>query len=257
MNASGALGKKVFFLYPPPVLTEIMEELAKREFEVYTARSHRKLLKVLAQEPESIVFINIDDGTLDEAEWEAYVRSIRSDEATTAAGVGILTLNEPSPEVRVKFLMDIQVACGFVILKIGAAKTTEILVRTLEANEARGRRKFVRALCAKGIGHCSISHDGSPLNGEISDLSSAGFAVHFDGKTSLKVGTVVRGVLLTVKGVRISSDAFVAATRSEGETPIHVLMFVPGNNDEQRLEKLRTLVFRINQTAMDTILATA
>ncbi|HET7838732.1 MAG TPA: hypothetical protein VFL04_03150 [Rectinemataceae bacterium] len=257
MNPVGALGKKVFFLYPPPVLAEIMEGLAKREFEVYTARSHKKLLKVLAQEPESIVFINIDDESLDDGEWQDYVRGLREGETTAGVGVGILTLNEPSPELRERYLMDIQVPCGFVVLKIGATKTTEILVKTLEANEARGRRKFVRAICSPGSGHFAATHEGKSLNGSVSDLSSAGFAVGFEDKTQLKVGTVVRGVLLTVKGVRIGADAFVAAMRTNGESTTHVLMFVPGANDEHRLEKLRSLVFRINQTAMDSLMAGA
>jgi hypothetical protein len=254
--ANGALGKKIFFLYPPPVLSEIMEELARREFEVYTAKSHQKLLKILALEPESIIFIDIDE-TLEESEWEDYVRKIRTDESTSSVGVGLLTLNEPDQALREKYLMDIQIPCGFVVLKIGTAKTTEILVRTLEANEARGRRKFVRALCAQGTGRLVATHEGNALAGEISDLSSAGLAVCFEGKTALKVGTVLRGLLLTVKGVRISADAFVAATRANGEAPVHVLMFVPGSHDEQRLEKLRTLVFRINQLAMDQLIAGA
>ena len=144
-----ALGKKVFFLYPPPVLSEVLQELINKEFEVYLAKDHVRLRRVLAKSPDAIVFLDLDEG-LDEAGWEAYVRGLRADPITAGVGIGVLTLTD-DVALREKYLMDIQVQCGFVILKIGAAKTAEILVRTLDANEARGRRKFVRAACGPGI----------------------------------------------------------------------------------------------------------
>lgn len=116
MIENGALGKKVFFLNPPPVLSEVVEDLAKREFEVYLARDHLRLARLLADEPAAIVFINIDDG-LDEPGWEAYVRALRGGEKTADVGVGILSMNEDK-ELMEKYLMDLQVPCGFVVVKI-------------------------------------------------------------------------------------------------------------------------------------------
>ena len=151
--------------------------------------------------------------------------------------------------------MEIQVQCGFVILKIGAAKTAEILVKTLEANEARGRRKFVRAACQPGMGQCAIEHEGASIRGELTDLSSAGMALRFEGDASFRVGTVFRGISIAVKGQRVLVDGFVAAHRSEeGSATIHVIMFSPNALDDTRREKLRSLVARINQITMDRLL---
>lgn len=255
MSEPGILGKKVIFLYPPPVLTEIVDELARREFEVYLVKDHRRILRVLSSSPDALVFINLDDG-LDEPGWERFVHELREAEATKDVGVGMLTLND-DPALRQKYLMDLQVACGFVTLKIGTAKAMEILVKTLEANEARGRRRFVRALCPPGTGGFTWSGEGEELRGEVSDISSAGCAVSFGAGDARKPGTVLRDFQLNIKGVRVTADGVIVAGRDGGEgAPVHVLMFDPNSMDEAKREKLRNLVFRINQAAMDRLLET-
>ncbi len=249
---NGLLGKKIFFLYPPPVLTEIVDELARQEFEVYLSRDHEKLKRAIASFPDSLLFVNLDDG-LDEAGWLDYVKSIRVE--APAVGVGIITLNDDA-RLREHYLMNVEVQCGFVILKIGASKTAEILARTLEANEARGRRKFVRALCPPAQPHApSISrarHSGRNLT----DMSSAGMAIRFHGGVSLKIGSVLRDISLTIKGQRFSPSGVVVAKRAGDDAAevVHVVMFDPNSQDAARKAKLKTLVFKLNQLAMDAIL---
>lgn len=251
---SSDLGKKIFFLYPPTVLTEVVEELARLEFEVYLARDHVRLKRALSSFPNSIVFMAIDE-RLDDAEWEAYARSLRDE--LPSVGLGVVTLNDDDAK-RELYLMQLQVPCGFVVLKLGAAKTAEILSKTLEANEARGRRRFVRAACAPGAGQCSVEHEGITLRAELTDLSSVGMAVHFEGEPSLRVGSVLKSVAISVKGQRLIVDG-VVVTRRDGPHghPIHVVMFAPSSLDESRRDKLKTLVFRLNQSAMDRVLESA
>ena len=121
MAETGAFGKRVFFLFPPPVLNDVVEGLARQEFEVYLERDSKKVKKALRAFPESILFINLDDG-LTEPEWATYVQELRADHATAGVGVGVVCMNEDK-ELQAKYLMDLQVPCGFVVLKIGAAKT--------------------------------------------------------------------------------------------------------------------------------------
>jgi hypothetical protein len=252
---NGALGKKIFFVYPPQVLTEVVDQLARQEFEVYLSRNHEKLRKAIAAFPDAILFVNLDDG-LDEEGWLAFVRSLR--EEAPSVGIGLITLNDDN-RLREQYLMNIQVQCGFVILKIGASKTAEILAKTLEANEARGRRKFVRAACAPGVGQCAFEHEGATFRSELTDLSSAGMAMRLDGGTNLKVGTVLRDMALTIKGQRVPASAVIVAKRAEdgGSGSVHVLMFDPGSLDDARREKLKALVSRINQASMDSVLERA
>jgi hypothetical protein len=252
---NGALGKKVFFLYPPPVLTEIVEGLAKREFEVYLTHNHEKLKRYMLSSPDAIVFINLDSG-LDEAGWLEYAQSLKTE--APSIEIGVITLND-NVQLREHYLMHLGVRCGFVILKIGASQTAEILAKTLEANEARGRRKFVRADCAPGSALCAVDFEGATLRAELTDLSSAGMAVRFEGGVGLKVGTVLRDISLTVKGQRLlASGVIVAKRESEKGVPgAHVVMFDPSSLDDVRRDKLKILVFRINQSAMDIVLEKA
>jgi hypothetical protein len=246
---NGALGKKVFFVYPPQVLTEVVDQLARQEFEVYLSRDHVKLRRAISAFPDAIVFVNLDDG-LQESEWREYVTSLRAE--VPDVGIGIITLNDDA-ELREFYLMQVQVQCGFVILKIGAAKTAEILARTLEANEARGRRKFVRAVCPPGTGLCLVDNEGFALRGELTDLSSAGMALAIEGGVNLRVGTVLRGMTLTIKGQRLIASGVVVAKRTEGAC-VHVIMFDPSSIDEAKKEKLKGLVFKVNQITMESIL---
>jgi hypothetical protein len=251
---NGLLGKKIFFLYPPPVLTEVVDTLARQEFEVYLARDHERLKRGIASFPDAIVFINLDDG-LDEAGWIAFAEALRRD--CPEVGLGVITLND-NAELRERFLMNIQAQCGFVVLKIGASKTAEILARTLEANEARGRRKFVRAPCPPGSGQCAVDQDGATLRAELTDLSSAGMALRLEGDLSLKVGTVLRDMSLTIKGQRLLASGVVVANRGQdGDAGIHVVMFDPSSLDEARRDKLKSIVFKLNQSSMEAALASA
>jgi hypothetical protein len=247
------LGKKIFFLYPPQVLTEVVEELAKLEYEVYLARDHERLRRALSQFPSSILFMDIDE-RLDEAGWEAYARALRSE--LPLVGLGVVTLNDDA-KLRELYLMGLQVQCGFVVLKLGAAKTAEILAKTLEANEARGRRKFVRAACGPGVGQCNVEIDGLTLRADLTDMSSTGMALRFQGEPSLRVGSVLKDIAISVKGQRLMVSGVVVIKREGPEGPAHVVMFSPASLDDARRDKLRTLVCKINQSSMDRVLETA
>jgi hypothetical protein len=255
MPISNAFGKKVFFLYPPPVLVEVAELLAKNEYEVYLVYDHRRLRKALSATGESILFINIDQ-TPDGMTWEGYVRDLHCDGACKDVGVGIVTLSDIDPAIREKYILELQVPCGFVVLKLGTAKTIEILLKTLEANEARGKRKYVRAICPPDSGRCNVEHEGRMIYGDIADISSAGMAVAFHEQMRMRPGTVLRKLSILVKGVRLLVDGFVASEkRSESGMQVLIIMFIPNSLDEPRLEKLKLLVYRLNQYSMDQSLS--
>jgi hypothetical protein len=257
MSDQIVLGKKIFFLYPPPVLSEVAEELAKNEFEVYLVNDHRRLRALLAANGESILFVNIDkvpEGT----HWETFVREILEDSSCRDVGVGVMTMNDINPENREKYVMQLQVPCGYVVLKLGTNQTIDILKRTLDANEAKGKRKHVRAKCPPGAGQCNVEIDGQMAYAEILDISSVGMAVSFEGGISLRAGTVLEKIAVHVRGTRLLVDGFVATQRpGEDGSLVSVVMFHPNSLDEQRINKLKILVYKLNQHTMDQLLLMA
>ncbi len=254
MQKTVAMGKKVFFLNPLPVLSEVAEELAKSEYEVYLVSDHRRLRKVLASDGESILFLNVDQ-TPEPGRWESYVKEVLCDGSCQEVGVGILTTRELDRELREKYTVGLQVPCGIVALKRGTAKAVELLKLTLDANDARGKRRHVRAFLPPGSGQCNVETDQGPVYAEITEISSVGMAVTFDGTTSFPTGTLLRKLAIQVKGFRLIADGFVAHERADsGGSITSVIMFVPSSLDEQKSERLRLLVYRLNQVAMDQLL---
>ena len=78
---SEILGKKIFFLYPSAVVqNRITEEFIQQEFEVYVVKDQLKLRRILKKYPDSIVFINIDDG-MSENQWELWIKGVLKDKA--------------------------------------------------------------------------------------------------------------------------------------------------------------------------------
>ncbi|TFG81421.1 MAG: hypothetical protein E4H20_09860, partial [Spirochaetales bacterium] len=140
-DEASIFGKKVIFLNPHSVLDEVIHILAASEFEVYTTTDQAKLARYLKKNRNCLVFVNIDEGD-NEQLWRTWIASLRKDIPVDGPGFGVLTML-PDNEKREAYLMNLGVDCGFITLKQGTKQAAETLVNMLEANEARGRRRFV------------------------------------------------------------------------------------------------------------------
>ncbi|MGO8694355.1 MAG: hypothetical protein ACLQMF_11875 [Rectinemataceae bacterium] len=80
-------------------------------------------------------------------------------------------------------------------------------------------------------------------------------AVTFEHGGSLRQGTVLRKLSILIKGVRLIADGFVAKERpGEDGLTVHIVMFLPNSLDERRSEKLKLLVYKLNQYTMNRCL---
>lgn len=194
-------GKKVLILYPQSVIKEeMLHLLTATEYEVALLHDAQKALRVLHKYPNSILFINLEEG-MKEPEWKTYITKIMENEKTKDVRIGILTYNA-DPVLKKKYLMDIGVHCGFVTLKHGLRESFKIIVHTLEANEAKGRRKYVRATCsAKDKATFNVKYGGDYLTGSILDISSVGMACTFDKPQNLKLGQDLDDIQLKLRAV--------------------------------------------------------
>ncbi|HOX17246.1 MAG TPA: hypothetical protein PKW82_02225 [Spirochaetales bacterium] len=252
-NGSGDFGKKVFFLHPPGVINDVAGILARSEFETYLVKDHDRLKRWLAKHPESIVFVNLDEG-LPEPEWEAWVRAVMGDGATRPVGIGVVTLTGSS-ELSEKYLIDIGVACGFVVVKVGVAKTAEILLKTLEANEARGKRKFVRVPCADSGVELNFSDGERTAKATVLDLSVAGLACRFEEGRRPAPRSLLRGMHLSLKGVPLFADGIYVGSREDSGVATDLVMFDPRSLDDDKKDKIRGFGRKVLQARMDAELA--
>jgi len=193
-------GRKVFFLYPHSVLNEdLLVEILSHEYEIYSLRDHEIAQKVAAAFAGSIFFVNIDEA-LKEIQWEAWIRRLMSNPATSTTRIGILTYN-PDPNLARKYLMEVGIPCGFIQMKLGLAEGKAIILKSLVANEAKGRRRFVRAQCAdRRKASFNVTVRGAHLTGDIIDISVAGMSFRFDAAVRLKPREVLDDVQLRMRG---------------------------------------------------------
>jgi hypothetical protein len=210
-----ASGKKIFILYPHSVIQDdLLDLLIMSGFESYVLHDHKRALKLLAKFPDSIMFINIDEG-MAEKEWEVYIRSIQENSITRECKLGILSYNTDQRLMQ-KYLMEMTLPCGYIQLKLGLKESTRIMLSALEANEARGRRKYIRAFC-EDDGNATVNIKGatSYYYGKILDISAAGIAARFDKFEDLPPNTLLKEVQLKLRGSLVLTNAVLMGKRQD------------------------------------------
>ena len=256
-EASGNdLGKKVFFLYPHSVIQEeLITHIIQNEFEVYLINDHRKLLPLLTKYNNSILFINIDE-RLKEKEWEDYIRTIMHNEKTQGVQIGILTYNEDKELAR-KYLMDLMIQGGYIQLKLGLKESTKIILKTLMANEARGKRRFVRAACPKNIPtEFNVQVGPSMYEGHIKDISSAGMACFFNKEVDLPAKTELSKIQLKLRSRIVMVSGIVAGKREDQGKMLYVVLFTKFISTDAR-QRISTFIYRTLQAEMQRELDSA
>lgn len=249
------VGKKVFFLYPHSVIQkELVETIIDREYEVYLVYDHNKLDSINRIYRDSIVFINIDEG-IPEDQWEKRIRALSDDSPNNHLKIGILTYNEDQSLAQ-KYLMDIMVSCGFIRLKLGLNESIEIILKTLEANEAKGRRKYVRARPQPEDASFNYKDIAGELyTGQIMDISSVGMAVTFDSDIAPQKNSLLRDIQIKIKGARIKVNGVVIGSRDvEKSKTIFVLLFDSTAIHEVK-QKLRYHIHKLLQDDINKVLA--
>jgi hypothetical protein len=232
-NAAGA-GKKIFFLYPHSVIhDELLDQLIMSGFEAYTVRDHKRARGLLTLFPDSIMFINIDEG-LKEKEWEAYIREIQQDEKTKECRLGILSYNTDR-DLMQKYLMDMSIPCGYIQLKLGLQESTRIILSALNANEAKGRRKYIRASCEDEVNTTMNYKNGeNTYYGKLLDISSAGVAAKINHFGDFPPNSLLRDVQLRLRGSLVMINLILMGKRQD-DKDVWIFLFDPRMTPEYKL----------------------
>jgi hypothetical protein len=244
MEQAELAGKKIFILYPHSVIKdEMLDILIMAGFEAYIIHDHKQAIKLLIRFPDSIMFINIDEG-LSEAEWESYVRGIQESPKIKDCKLGILSYNTDQKLMQ-KYLMDITVPCGYIQLKLGIKESTRIMLSALEANEARGRRKFIRADCSDDISATvNIKSPSGMYYGKILDISAAGIAVRFDKIGDHAPNEILKEVQLKLHGSLVLVNMTFIGKRADN---VCVLLFDAKMDQDQKLVVHRFIKYTLQR----------
>jgi hypothetical protein len=239
MEQNSSQGKKIFLLYPHSVIhEEMLDILIMAGYETYTLVDEKKARKLLEKFPGSIMFINIDQG-LKENEWEAYVKDVMENPKTKDSRLGIMSYNQDRTLMQ-KYLMELAIPCGYIQLKLGLQESTKIILSALEANEAKGRRNFIRADCEDDI-NATINYkadNGTVFHGKILDISSAGLAARFEKFPTLPSNSILGSMQLKLRGGLVLADMVLMGRRKDDQCVL-ILLF-----DARLVQESRFIIYR-------------
>jgi hypothetical protein len=211
----------------------MLDILIMAGYETYTVFDEKRARKLLEKFPGSIMFINIDEG-LKEKEWEAYIKGIMEDPATKDSSLGIMSYNQDRALMQ-KYLMELAIPCGYIQLKLGLQESTKIILSALEANEAKGRRKYIRADCQDDVNAAmNYKDDAGIYHGKILDISSAGIAAKMEKLVEVAPNSVLRDVQLKLRGGLILANMIFMGKRRD-DPHIYILLFDPKMTQDSKL----------------------
>jgi hypothetical protein len=252
-STSDIVGKKVFFLYPSKViLNGIAEELIQQEYEVYIIQNHQKLRDVLKQFPDSIVFVNIDDG-IPEKEWEAWICGVMRDPQTAKVDIGVLTATANEALER-KYINTVRLQGGFTVVKIDFMPAIRKLYAILQSVNARGLRKYIRVNTenepATGI---NIPHNGRFIEGAIKDISVVGLSCTFNEDPALEKNSLCQNMQIKLGTNLLKAEGIVFGSREDERARTYVFLFTQRTDPDMRA-RIRTFNQSILQSRMDALL---
>jgi hypothetical protein len=233
-HKNDAAGKKIFLLYPHSVIRdEMLDWLIMAGYETYTIVNEKRAQKLLAKFPGSIMFINIDEG-MKESEWEKYIRGIQSDPKTKDSRLGIMSYNHDRNLMQ-KYLIDMVLPCGYIQLKLGFEESRNIILNALEANEAHGRRRYIRADCGNDANAIMNFKDGKDLHtGKILDISSIGIAARLEKRIELQANTLIKNVQLKLRAGILMTDMIFMGQRKNDKS-VYIMLFASKFSEEEKL----------------------
>jgi hypothetical protein len=249
-SQSDLLGKKIFFLHPSAVVqNEVVAELIQQEYEVYIAKDHDTLKRVLKRYPDSIVFADIDE-RLNEKDWEIWIRWAVGSNEIPNVKIGILSAND-NDDIRRKYINTLQVQAGFTILRGDLSNSIKQLMEILKALDAKGRRKYIRATTdSESMTTVNLPVNGTFVNGVIKDISVVGLSCAFDEDPNLAKNTLFKDVQVKLQSMLLKVECIVFGSRMDGLTKIYVVLFTQRIDPDVRT-RIRKYIQQNLQSKMD------
>jgi hypothetical protein len=248
-NQPDITGRKVFFLYPTaPVVNQIITELVQNEYEVYVSKDHKRLTRILKKYPDSIIYVNIDEG-MPEAEWEKWVHTVNS--SLPDIKIGILT-SSTSEENRMKYLDKLRVQCGYMIQKIDMGGYIAKILETLNVLNVKGRRKYLRATTERETNATmNMPLQGDFVNADIKDISVVGISCAFKDDPELKKNELIKDIQIRLQTMLLKAEAVVFGSREDKYGKNYVFLFTQRIDPDVRI-KIRKYIQQNLQSKMDS-----
>ncbi len=256
------LGVKTFFVLPEMSLLpeEYLRSFFLRGFETYFLDDdpylalEAKIRVLFSLFPEVILFFNIDR-EVHGIDWPILIGNLQKQYGERAM-IGVLYRKRGNlEEIRAlerQYLYEIGITCGCIPIEYQKAKNLFILTNVLIANQANGRRKFLRAICSDSC-KVNLTCKDHTYKGLVRDISISHFSCIFVGDIpELEMYERFGNIQLSLRGVLCKVAGILCLKRVVGNDKIHVFVF-------RRLDEREGLdnefLIKINSFIFDTLSA--
>jgi hypothetical protein len=216
-------GRKTFFIAPDRTLfpQSYLEEYLTLGYECYFIDTDiflpmkEKVDIILSVFKDSILFFNID-APIQGASWIEIIHDMQV--KYPSALFGVLYAKRHSQTERQslehQYLYTMGIQCGCIQLEYQKRENFQIIEQVLYANQAMGRRKYVRALCSSSCLFSFTLDKQGTIQDKLTDISISHFSfVVPDGRLQLADYEKVSDIVFTIHGLRFRSDAVLYMTR--------------------------------------------
>ncbi len=228
-------GIKTFFVTPDLAIMpeDFLPSFFLKGFEAYYLLDDpyldipSKIDVLFALFPELILFFNIDR-SVPGIEWPLYIAALKKRHGERAM-IGVLHNSRKDERetkaLEVTYLYKIGIFCGCIPLVTRRTQNLTLLMGVLAANQANGRRKYLRTICTAS---CSVNLEryGKRFTGAVKDVSINHFSCVFyltDPEIHIYEGCST--IQLNLAGVICSVDAVVCKKRIVEGSLLYVFIF--------------------------------
>lgn len=225
--------RKTFFIVPDQTLipASYLEEFLTEGYECYFIETDKnctidKKVRILKNIFKDSIFLFNIDYKLPDIDWCTYLKGLQTTIRPTIS-LGALYLKRPTLqekyELEKTYLFDIGLRAGCIQLEYRKNANFAIIEKVLYANQAMGRRKFVRVICDS----CSLSfvYNGQQFSGVVQDISLSHFSCTFPGFCPIKQYEKVENIQIKIKGIVIRSDAVLFMERMTSSGMLFIFAF--------------------------------
>lgn len=245
-------GRKIFFLNPQySVKQNIVNDLRRKEFEVYTIEDYRDAKALLRKYPGCILFINID-AQLSIGSWFNFVRSFEKEAALKTIYVSVISEKIKANDIELfeKFSENDHAVIDFSGGIDGISATIQEIITKLNA---KGRRQYVRANLIQDKDAALFWNHGNKMHQlKIFDLSSVGMAVKIPSVLDNQIiakNFVLQDVTMRLGVRQLVIEAIVFAVKKTEQGTMWVLLLHPSTPPSVK-DEIRDYVFKSLENAM-------
>jgi hypothetical protein len=227
--------RKTFFITPDQSLfpENYLEEYLIHGFETYFIENDKacpieKKVDIIRRIfHDSILFFNID-AVVPGINWPEFIARIQKSYGDSIL-LGVLYAKRQTLEERLAlekfYLYDIGIKCGCVQLEYRKKTNFGIIEKTLYANQAMGRRKYVRAICGNNCG-LTFTQNGRQYKGTIYDISLSHFSCIIPENEVLNEQEKLYNIQFNIKGLHIRADAVLYMKRLSADGMLYIFTFI-------------------------------